>query len=150
MSKYRLNSNELALYMLKDPYIRQFYGGVLAIDELELLVLKPKIYIVNTDPRSESGEHWFCIFLIDTPEHFDSSGFKPRPNVEEYLIVHGPEYMYNNVRVQSYTSETCGLFCLFYCYFRCRGFSFLDVMNMFSSNLILNESIVKYFYEITK
>ena len=150
MNPYRLNSRQLAAYMIRDPYIRPYYGGVLAIDELQYLVLEPKIYVVNTDPRSESGEHWFCIFLKDIPEHFDSSGFKPKPNVENYLFFHGPDYMYNNVRVQSYTSETCGLFALFFCYFRCRGFSFLEIMNMFSPNLYVNEAVVKYFYEQTK
>ena len=150
MSKYRLNSHELTAYMVKDPFIRKFFGGVLAIDELEYIVPEPKIYIINTDPRHEAGEHWFSMFLFDTPEHFDSSGYKPKPNVANYLMFHGPEYLFNTRRVQSFLSETCRVFCLFYCYFRCRGYSFSDVMNMFSDNLLMNEAIVKHFYEETK
>lgn len=148
--KYRLNSLELASFMLKDPYISQMYGGVIARDQIPLYVDKPSLYIVNTDPSTESGEHWFCIYYLDIPEYFDSSGLKPPKDIENNLYYHGSKYMCSSFRVQSYFSETCGLFCLFYCYFRSRGFSFSAIMNMFSHNLNLNEVIVKSFYEETK
>ena len=150
MSPYRLNTQELANYMLRDPFIRRQFGGVLALDELRFTKLKPKIYIVNTDIHTEPGQHWFCLYLCRIPEHFDPAADMPLDSVNNYLILNGPNYMYNTKRVQSYTSDTCGLFCLFYCYFRCRNFSFNEILSMFTSNLLLNETIVIYFYEKTK
>lgn len=150
MSIYRLNTQQLASYMLNDPFIREQFGGVLALDQLQYTHLKPKIYIVNTDPQNEPGEHWFCIYLNCIPEHFDPAGVIPMSIVKNYLIVNGPNFLCNRQRVQSYFSETCGLYCLFYAYFRCRNYSFQSILSMFSNNLLLNETIVKFFYKQTK
>ena len=144
-----MNTQELQQYMLRDEYIRQFYGGVIAIDQLPLFVCKPKVFIVNSDPISLPGTHWYAIYMDKINEHFDSAGFKPSETMEVYLIAKGPKYRYNSKRVQAFYSKSCGLFCLFYCYFRCRGFTFSQIMNMFSDNLKLNEILVQHFYELT-
>lgn len=144
-----MNTYELEEYMLSDPFIRRYYGGVIAADQLPLIVHKPSIFIVNTDPISLPGEHWIVLFMSTVCEHFDSAGMKPRDEFENYLTAKGPTYMYNDKRVQSFDTETCGLFCLFYCYFRCRGYKFKEIMDMFYDNLLLNEMLVKYFYTLT-
>lgn len=142
-----MNTAQLERYMLNDVFIRQYYGGVLAADQLPLVVRKPTIYIVNTDPIALKGEHWLVLFMDnDLCEHFDSAGFPPRQDFEVYLTAKGPDYLYNTERVQHVDSNTCGLFCLFYAYFRCRGFSMLEIMSMFSENLLINEVLVKTFY----
>lgn len=143
-----MNTHQLESYMLKDPFIRKCYGGVLAVDQLPLAVSKPSIFIVNTDPISMPGEHWVVLFMDNVNEHFDSAGIAPRPDFKDYLTMRGI-YMYNDKRVQSFNTNTCGQFCLFYSYFRSRGFSFDDIMSMFTDNLKLNEIIIQYFYEIT-
>lgn len=137
--------------MLKDPYIRLFYGGVIALDQLPSVISKPSVYIVNTDPAHLPGTHWLAVYF-DSPvsEHFDSSGQKPPPSLELELIFHSSMYMYNTSRVQSFTSNTCGEFSLFFCYFRCRGFTFKEIMNMFTGNLEENENLVQLFYNFTK
>ena len=144
-----MNTQQLQTYMLKDPYIRRYYGGVLAVNELPLFVHKPTIFIVNTDPLPGKGTHWITLFMDKVCEHFDSSGHQPRKDFENYLIVQGPNYMYNNSRVQDFNTDTCGKFCLMYAYFRCRGFSFNDIMSMFKDSLALNEVVVESFYNIT-
>ena len=144
-----MRTEELEEYMLRDPYIRQYFGGVVALDQLPKVIKKPSMFIVNTDPSSLPGRHWLVVFFTRINEHFDSAGFYPIKPIEAELIAHGPRFQYNNTRVQAFHSETCGLFCLFYCYFRSRGYSFSQIMNMFSNNLIVNEHLVKYFYKIT-
>lgn len=144
-----MNTEQLTWYMLNDAYIRPLFGGVLAKDELPLVVQKPTVFIVNTDPIALPGSHWVVLFMDKICEHFDSAGFKPRDGFDTYLTAKGPNYMFNDTRLQNVSSSTCGLFCLFYCYFRCRGFSFVDILNMFSSNLQLNEIIVRTFYNMT-
>lgn len=148
--EYQLNTFELAHYMLKDPYIRTQYGGVVAIDELPRHVTcKPKLFIVNTDVSSQPGKHWFVIYVTRICEHFDPAGLPALPVSENFMITHSSKYLINTRRVQDYDSSTCGLFCLFYAYFRCRGVTFTNIMNMFYDNLEVNEAIVKYFYELT-
>ena len=144
-----MKTEELEAYMLNDPYIRQYYGGVVALNQIPVRVQKPTIFIVNSDPSGLPGRHWYAVFFTAINEHFDSAGFYPNAVLEAELIVHGPRFCYNDNRVQAYNTETCGLFCLFYCYFRCRGSTFHEIMNMFSKNLQVNEFMVKYFYSLT-
>ena len=145
-----MNTLQLENYMLNDPYIRQYYAGTLAVDELPLVVTRPCIFIVNTDPIALPGKHWVTLFMDkQLCEHFDSAGFRPRKDFEIYLTAKGPNYLYNNNRLQNYNTETCGLFCLFYSYFRCRNHNFKEILDMFYDNLKINEALVKYFYVST-
>lgn len=145
-----MNTKQLEQYMLSDPYIKQYYGGVLAVDQLPIIVNKPEIYIVNTDPISKPGTHWVTLFVDTICEHFDSAGLPPREDFMTFLTLNGPSYIYNSNRVQHFKTNSCGLYCLFYSYFRCRGYSFKKILEMFKDNLILNEMIVKIFYELTR
>ena len=145
-----MRTEELESYMMRDPYIQKYYGGVVALNQLPLFIVKPTIFIVNSDPASLPGRHWFAVFFTTINEHFDSAGFYPNAVLEAQLIAHGPKFRYSDRRVQDFNTESCGQFCLFYCYFRCRGYSFRAIMDMFSPNLALNEHIVQYFYDLTK
>ena len=145
-----MNTVELQSYMLNDPYIRQYYGGVLGRDQLPTFIDKPKIYIVNTDPIDEPGTHWITTFIDEVSEYIDSLGEEPEQDFKNFLIIHGPQFKYNNEIIQSFTSDLCGHYCLMYSYFRCRGYKFEDIISMFSTNLMLNDVRVNYFYEATK
>ena len=144
-----MNTQEIRRYMLADPYIRQYYGGVIAVNQLPLIVNKPSIFIVNTDALPGRGKHWVCLYMDTVCEHFDSAGYEPRKDFETFLINYGPPYMFNNKRVQDFNTDSCGKFCLMYAYFRCHGYSFNDILDMFKNNLALNEVIVEEFYELT-
>ena len=145
-----MDTQQIRTYMLKDPYIRQYYGGVLAVNQLPVFVDKPTIFIVNTDPLPGKGIHWITLYMDTVCEHFDSAGYQPRPDFKNYLIAKGPNYMFNNNRLQDFDTDTCRKLCLMYAYFRCRGFSFEDIISMFKDNLALNELIVNTFYDLTK
>ncbi len=79
-----MNTTQLQQYMLSDPYIKQYYGGVLARDQLPIYVNKPKIYIVNTDPIHQPGQHWIAMWIDDVPKHLDSIGQKPVKDFEHF------------------------------------------------------------------
>jgi hypothetical protein len=146
-----MNTIELIQFCVKDPHINKYFGGVMAADQLPMIVYeKPKLYIVNTDKSGESGQHWICIFTSDVPEYFDSLGKYPhQTEFINFLHVNGPSYWINTRRVQDYNTNTCGLFCLFYSYLRCRNYSYDQIMSMFYHNLQLNEYMVKCFYNMT-
>lgn len=146
-----MKTEELEEYMRNDAYISSFQWGVVAQDEIPHEIHEPAVFIVNTDPSTKPGTHWLTLFFnFNCAEQFDSSGQKPILNIQHELVTHSQCYMYNNVRVQSYFSDTCGQFSLFFAYFRCRGYSFREIMNMFSRNLEMNENLVNFFYSLTK
>ena len=134
-----MNTTQLQQYMLSDSYIKQYYGGVLARDQIPIYVNKPKIFIVNTDPINQPGQHWVSMWIDEVSEHFDSIGQKPLKDFEHFLISNGPQYMFNSKRLQNYNSNVCGQYCLFYAYYRCRGYKFKEIIDMFSKNLMLND-----------
>ena len=72
-----MRTEELEEYMLRDPYISQYFGGVVALDQLPKVIKKPSMFIVNTDPSSLPGRHWLVVFFTRINEHFDSAGFYP-------------------------------------------------------------------------
>ena len=143
----QLNTVELETFMLNDAYIRNHFGGVRALDQLDSYPKNKTIYIVNQDTSDKEGSHWIVIFMDSVPEHFDSSGQAPIERIHSYLIANGPLFYANRERVQDFYSNSCGLFCLFFAYFKSRGYTFADIMSMFSSNLVINENIVQTFYE---
>lgn len=121
---------------------------ICAADELPEVVMTthPLYLIVNTHPRKLPGEHWVAMCLKeDAPsEFFDSFGRPPgyySKHFENYLIRHGPRYMYNASRIQSLMSMTCGYYCLYYVLRHCNyGDSMYKIVNMFDmKNYMLND-----------
>ncbi len=74
------------------------FGGVRSADTLPEIVVKPILFIVNTDDSDGKGLHWVAqYFPIEQPaEFFDSLGRHPaRYGMETYLSDHIPSYLYN-------------------------------------------------------
>ena len=65
-------------------YTKKIFKGFYPKDMLPT-VEHPGSYVVNTDPSSESEEHWVAMYLKNdgSGEYFDSYGLQP--------IVHGLE-----------------------------------------------------------
>ena len=161
-----LSSIEIDKIMRNDPFTSRIYAGTVALDELPVMNNTsngPLLYIVNTDPAHLPGTHWFAVYISSTTaaaaaaapesktslnEHFDSAGQQPIERINNILLLNGPNYMYNSQRVQSYSSETCGYFCIMYAYYRARGVSFPSFLAMFTENLIQNEATVRYFFKM--
>ena len=53
--------------------------------------------------------------------------------------------LYSNKRIQGVNSESCGFFCLYFAYLRCRGIDFNSLLNSFSMSLNANEKYVTDF-----
>ena len=79
---------ELQEFMLKDPYIRRYYGGVIALDEIPKVKVSNKtVYIVNTDPSYKKGQHWILIWYHDIPKYFDPLAHFPSSQMQEILFL---------------------------------------------------------------
>ena len=143
-----MDSNQIENLMKQDEMISKNFCGVYPIDLIPNDLPRPSIIVVNQDKSTEMGSHWIVLHYKadNTTEHFDSVGKKPMKYIHILLISKNMSYMYNNKRVQNYGSNTCALFCLFYSFHSCRKVSFQHIMNMFSDNLLSNESIVIKFF----
>ena len=133
--------------MMRDPLIRRCFGGVKASDTLPVFVKeRPQVFISNTEPSSEDGQHWILLFMTDINEYFDPLGKEPLKAFEDFLIVNGAKYNFSTKKVQSNDSKNCGLFCLFFAYYRVRKHKMKDILDMFTEDLLYNEQIVLNFY----
>ena len=146
-----MNTEELEQYMLNDPCIASVYGGVVAKDQLPVDVTFPSIFVVNLDTSDKVGTHWIVIYIQSRRkcEYFDPLGDPPDQFLTSYMMSHTQKVAVSSKQCQAVDSNSCGKFCLYYCYFRARGNSMKDILDSFKDNLLYNEAKVYYFYELT-
>lgn len=130
------------------------YTNVIAANETRLIngCKKPAAFIINTDPRSKSGEHWVLLMLFATKhlEWYDSFAKDPKfYNIKIPCNKSNNFAFYNTVVHQSNQSLLCGVFCLYVFYNRMichrpyQQIMFCDFNNV---NLNQNDGIVSRFY----
>ena len=139
---------ELQEFMLKDPFIRRYYRAVIALDEIpKAKVPNERVYIVNTGPSYKKGQHWIFIWYHDIPKYFDPLAHFPSPQMQENLFLKKSAFYRSTRQVQPSLSVKCGEYCLFYTYYRARGYSMKKIMEKFySSRLKFNDLKVTAFY----
>ena len=145
-----MDTSEIKSYMKNDRIIRKQLGDVCAADELPIHIrYRPRIYIVNTDKRHQPGQHWVVFYFPKRgpAEFFDSNGYPPdyyHRRFKRVLVINGRSYKHNGVKLQEPGTITCGQFCLFYAYHRCRGYSMNQIVNVLGHPRD-NEHLVTYF-----
>ena len=121
--------------------------GCFAQDDLEKLKLcYPCFLMVNIDSRNEPGSHWLAMKLDKQKiEIFDPLGFeifkwKSVPcSLLEFIHDHSMSKKFViSKRIQSDTSYFCGLYCIFYVFFR-NFYSFDHLCSLFSEDLTKND-----------
>ena len=143
-----METHQLEKAMRNDPILSGWrHTGVLAADELSL-IKRPGAYIVNTDPSHLPGQHWIALYISanGSIEVFDSLGYHPNhyPFLKTYL--EGKLFTYNDKRWQQSGTSTCGQFCLFYLYHKCRGWTLSHMIDFYrNSDLNENERLVVSF-----
>ena len=126
-----MKSTQIMEYMLQDPFICSYFGGVLASDQIPLTKVKKSLCVVNTDASHLPGKHWVVVWYDKVPEHFDPLGTYTIPTIEKSLLTNRPRFRYNSQQVQSPTSRRCGEVCVFYVYYKCRGYSMKKIWKNF-------------------
>jgi len=90
--------------------------GVFARNELPTQLL-PGGYVVNSEDRESPGQHWMAVYVTEDGlmEFMDSLGRKPT----DYKL--NLNCTYYSAPVQQNSSDSCGLYVLYYLYWRSRG-----------------------------
>lgn len=147
-----MDSQQLRHCIAEDSLATYYAGGVLASNDLPSEPLRNRIFIINTEPTYEPGQHWLIVYLPPDNhplEYFDSLGQTPSHFVRQFLNNQDHDsmgYVCHPVPLQSKNASTCGHFCLYYMMHRVRGLSMSDIIQEFiPMNYISNEEKVMYF-----
>ena len=105
--------------------------------------------IINLDGFGSLGTHWVCCWRAKngTHEYFDSFGFPPPLEWEKEMSMHAIKHFFrNDNQIQWEQSVRCGYYCLLFLNERNKGTSFVDILKMFSNDLLQNEQIAKIYF----
>ena len=103
--------------------------------------------IVNCCNRYYRGEHWLALYQDgrDALEIFDSYGLNP--DIYNIVLPQAVVITYSVKQLQSINSNYCGQYCLYFCYYRARGYAIDDIISVFSNDYNNNDD---YIYDIVK
>lgn len=144
-----MNTLEIQNYLKKIHHALAF--NVFAANRIPMIITPPVYMISNLDPDTKPGSHWIAIFIDcnGVGEYFDTFGRKPEGYHLSFLKRNARRWCYNNKAVQSVFSTVCGEYCLLYLYFKFRGMTltnFVQIFNKdpFSNDVILNDMFKTY------
>ena len=102
----------------------------------DTITLSDTPMIVNTETSVQAGRHWVVIEL-NHGYYFDSlADFDVMTNkFEPFMLRYNNQYIFNKTRFQSEYSSLCGLYCLYYLYYRLTH-SYKNTINDLSSRSI--------------
>ena len=136
----------LSNVLTQNPQTRDIFRGVFSINELvHKPTTLPAAYIYNTLPRSsKSVGHWVCIYVNSDwgIEYFDSYGLRPPRKLLALMKQWSTNVVWNKLRFQTYLSNVCGLYVLYYIHFKYYGWSLQQIQRHFDSNSITNDNFV--------
>jgi hypothetical protein len=128
---------------------------VLACNELpdrKQRIMSHTGYIVNLQESWKPGNHWIVLYVVDkkTIELFDSvvsSAEKQNPYIQRFLQRFRTVHINKGSTLQSHISESCGLYCIYYLYLRCKKHLSMNMIicDYFTDDAAVNECIVLKF-----
>ena len=117
---------------ITEPY----FDGIYSSDTLTDITIQPKMIICNTHPSHKEGEHWLLFFFEkNNVDFFDSLGKKLEyygREFTDFVKMYADTYQESNDRIQPINSSLCGYYCLYYAYYRCKGYDMNTILNKMS------------------
>lgn len=142
-----LTTADIELMARLDPVLSKQYIGTFSSDRLPSpsTIGKNSALIVNFDEHFKPGSHWLCIYVNSqrVPEYFDSFGLWPiKSNLLKFVKGINNNFLYSNTKLQSFTTNSCGYYCLYYLIRRARNESATKILEMFSSKTLENDRMI--------
>ncbi len=142
---YKMNTVQLNKILKIDKIAKKKFIGTYPIDLLPDKIKYPSCMIINNKPSNEEGEHWVAVYFNKnkTCDFFDSFGNSPKYfKLYKYLKKYANKIYFNKKKVQSDGSLYCGVYCILFLLFKCRGFGMKNFLNYFK-NPIFNDINIK-------
>jgi hypothetical protein len=129
-----------------NPQTRHIFRGVFSVNEF---VTKPKTlpaaYVYNTFPRSNTSVgHWICIYISKAfdIEFFCSYGSRPPKRLLTMVRQWSRTISWNKIRFQSYASNVCGLYVIYFVHFKCYGWTMQQIQQHFNKKFFENDKYI--------
>ena len=106
------------------------FQGVRAADQLPTRLQSGQSLIINDSDSGEPGKHWIALYQ-NTPatlEMFDSFGNPPEYYHLQRKLPHSEQFVYNRTKLQG-NSDVCGVYCLYYLFYKSRGHPTSKIVN---------------------
>ena len=142
-----LTTLQLNKRLKKNPVTKKMFIGTFPGCVLPSTNAKQYSFITNTDLHHQSGEHWNA-WMVKGKRiiFFDSFGRDPRdtsfPDNYKYIVEKFDNLEYSKIRIQSFTSVTCGYFCMHFIYVLSLGLDLEFFLNDYSNNFMENDEFV--------
>ncbi len=148
-----MNGDKLKEIIQSINSARTFFKGVFSINTLPKKLSVPSFLICNYDTDNNPGSHWFGLFKADKNilECFDSLGVNDEKLqlIDRYVKIQYITHLkFNETKVQSHLTSTCGKFVLYFSLQRLHNLdlSFSELLNeIFEENVDNNEEKVEIF-----
>lgn len=127
-----------------DRRIKIGFGGVLAKNQLPYHRGHLNSFIINTHPSNKPGEHWQALFfdVRNRGYFFCSYGTRPNNVVQQFILNNSDSFEYNIYQLQHRQATSCGLYCLYFLWHKCRG---LPVTQLQTRDPCTNEKTLHQF-----
>ena len=136
-----MNSRLLRWILSGDKFTKQFFRGVYAIDEMNLIktVSYLSSFVINLDPSYKPGSHWVAVYFDKNGvgEFFDSFAGYPPHKIVHFLRSHAKGWQYNRMQVQEFYITMCGQFVVFYIYQKSLGLTLEVILRKYFSTQTL-------------
>jgi hypothetical protein len=122
-------SNFQIIDQCKKFKIKHFKGVFMRNELVNENASKNECFTLNLDHSNNTGTHWTCVFVKSgTCYYFDSFGFPPPKEVEDYLHKFDKRY-YNSFEIQKINQVICGHFCIYVLAKLNRGNDFYEILD---------------------
>jgi hypothetical protein len=117
-------NSEIHEIICQDKTVMMGFQGIRAADKLPDILQSGQSLIFNASDSNEPGTHWLCLYQNPACvlEMFDSCGNCPDTyNLKGKLPQYGA-IIYNTKKLQGRNSSLCGVYCMYYLFYKCRGY----------------------------
>lgn len=146
--KRKENKNKPITLKIIESYLKTspIYIGAVFSDSFKNLIIKKEVFSLVVHCKS----HWLCLYCTSkTFEIFDPLGFLQKKNCSPspfftFLRSHVQgKILYSNPQIQSKNSNTCGFYVIIFLRMRELGYSYFDILGLFSKNYSKNDKLVR-------
>ena len=136
--------NVIESILEKDSLTKKIFLGAYARNELPKQPTYPSCFIINTEPRHQSGGHWLAVFYNKNGfcDFFDSYGHSPSYfGLHTFLQKTSNGWTFNKRCIQG-SSQYCGYYCVLYLLYKSRNQEML-FFKFFGVNSSKNDEKIK-------
>ena len=134
-----MNTKQLYKALISNEITEPYFDGIYPRDLLIDITSKPYLVICNTHTSNKEGEHWLLFFFNDdnSVDFFDSLGkniYNYGKEIVDFAKTYATSFNESKERTQPINSSLCGQYCLFYAYYKCKGYNMSSILNKMTSS----------------